>query len=223
MKGMAAIQTEDQAKQLIIETITREKPETSEQLEKLMLEKYRLYPDATTNLLIKLENEGKIKFTQPNTAASPKPTNYIFSQSATWFWAVIAISIITTITVFTIPENSFPIVYLRSVLGLIFVLFLPGYAFFKALFPSTLPINTNSESLESIIRITLSIGMSLALVPIVGLILSYTPWGIRLTPITLSLLASTTVCSIAAVLREQQIQTENYQNQKIQFQVVKSI
>ncbi|MEM1745096.1 MAG: DUF1616 domain-containing protein, partial [Candidatus Nezhaarchaeales archaeon] len=36
-------------------------------------------------------------------------------------------------------------------------------------------------------RLALSIGLSLALVPLVGLILNYTPWGIRLDPIMVSL------------------------------------
>jgi uncharacterized membrane protein len=44
--------------------------------------------------------------------------------------------------------------------------------------------------------------MSIALVPIVGLILNYTPWGIRLTPITISLLALTLVFATMAVVRE---------------------
>jgi uncharacterized membrane protein len=39
----------------------------------------------------------------------------------------------------------------------------------------------------------------------VGLLLNYTPWGIRLTPIVLSLLALTIVFSTAAMIREHQI------------------
>lgn len=219
---MEAIQTEEQAKQLIIETITKEKPETTEQLKELMLKKYSLYPEATTNLLITLENEEKIKLSQPQSADSLKQKDYFFSQNAAWFWVVIAISIATAGSVFIIPENAFPIVYLRSALGLVFVLFLPGYSFIKALFPTVLPVNINSESLESIVRIALSIGMSLAIVPIVGLILNYTPWGIRLIPITLSLLALTAVSAIAALLREKQIHNVNYKIRKTQFQVVKN-
>ena len=87
-------------------------------------------------------------------------------------------------------------------------MFLPGYAFIKALFPTTVPFKTSSENLDNIERIALSIGMSLALVPIVGLILNYTPWGIRLTPITLSLLALTIVFGTAAVLREYQVKAQ---------------
>lgn len=81
------------------------------------------------------------------------------------------------------------------------MLFLPGYAFINALFPSKLPIHTSSENMDTIERAALSLGMSLAFTPIVGLILNYTPWGIRLTPITLSLLALTVIFATAAILR----------------------
>ena len=44
--------------------------------------------------------------------------------------------------------------------------------------------------------------MSLALVPLVGFLLSYTPWGIILTPVTLSLLALATFLTIIGLQRE---------------------
>ncbi|MEM3616108.1 MAG: DUF1616 domain-containing protein, partial [Candidatus Methanomethylicia archaeon] len=43
------------------------------------------------------------------------------------------------------------------------------------------------KDLTPLERLALSIGLSLALVPLVGLVLNYTPWGIRLTPIIISL------------------------------------
>jgi uncharacterized membrane protein len=85
---------------------------------------------------------------------------------------------------------------------MVFVLFLPGYAFIKTLFPQKLPIPTSSENMDTIERAALSFGMSLALVPIVGLILNYTSWGIHVTPVTLSLLALTIAFATAAILRE---------------------
>jgi len=115
---------------------------------------------------------------------------------------------VTTVAVFTIPENAVPLVYLRSSLGIIFVLFLPGFTFIKALFPAKVPVKTSSENMDTIERVALGFGMSLVLVPIVGLILNYTPWGIRLTPITLSLLALTTVFATAAALREYQAKAQ---------------
>lgn len=70
---------------------------------------------------------------------------------------------------------------LRIALGLLFVLFFPGYALIAALFP-------RKGALDGIERVALSFGLSLAVVPLIGLALNFTPWGIRLEPILLSLL-----------------------------------
>ena len=125
-------------------------------------------------------------------------TKYYLTEKALWYWTTIVLAVATVIAVFIIPENAYPIVYIRYLLGSIFILWLPGYTFIKALFPTHVPIKTSSESLDTIERVALSIGMSLALVPIVGLLLNYTPWGIRLAPVTLSLLGlSITFATVA--------------------------
>jgi uncharacterized membrane protein len=64
---------------------------------------------------------------------------------------------------------------MRYALGSIMVLFLPGYSLVEALYPS-------EGELSPLERLALSIGLSLALVPLTGLILNYTPWGIGLNP-----------------------------------------
>ncbi len=80
----------------------------------------------------------------------------------------------------------------RIVLGLPFVLFFPGYVLIAALYP-------RRSDLDGVERGALSLGLSLAVVPLIGLVLNYTPWGIRLTPILLSLALFIAVCSAAAV------------------------
>jgi uncharacterized membrane protein len=85
------------------------------------------------------------------------------------------------------------------------VLFLPGYAFAKAIFQKKVPIKTSSESFDTIERVVLSIGLSIALTIMVGLLLYYTPLGIGLTSITLSLLALTTVFATIAMARESRV------------------
>ena len=50
--------------------------------------------------------------------------------------------------------------------------------------------------------------MSIAIVPIIGLILNYTPWGISLTPIVLSLFALTLISATVAIAREHQTKTK---------------
>ena len=200
-------QTKHQLKKAIIETVKTEKPQNTQQLIQLMQKGHNIPPSETTKLLTELENENLLKFTKQQ----PTPTSlkaYMNSRNAAWFWTTITLATATTIAVFTITEDTPPITYLRSALGVLFVLFLPGYTFTKALFPQKAPTATNSEDMDTIERIALSIGMSLALTPIVGLILNYTPWGITLAPITLSLLALTVVFATAAILRENQTKTE---------------
>jgi uncharacterized membrane protein len=79
----------------------------------------------------------------------------------------------------------------RNILGLPLVLFLPGYALIAALFPA-------KSDLDGIERLALSFGLSIAVVPLIGLGLNYTPWGIRLIPILISLSVFTiAMCGLA--------------------------
>jgi uncharacterized membrane protein len=66
-------------------------------------------------------------------------------------------------------------------LGLIFALFSPGYALVAALFP-------RRGDLDGVQRLALSFGLSIAVVPLIGLILNYTPWGIGLYTVVVSVL-----------------------------------
>jgi uncharacterized membrane protein len=56
-------------------------------------------------------------------------------------------------------------------IGIVFVLFLPRSTSIKAPCPTQVPIKTSTENLDNIERIALSIGMSIALVPSIGLLL----------------------------------------------------
>ncbi len=90
---------------------------------------------------------------------------------------------------------------LRVILGLPFLLFFPGYTLVSALFPRAGRIN----GLE---RCALSFGLSIALTVFVGLILNYTPWGITLYPILLSLTGFVVIASVVAYLRRRRLRAE---------------
>lgn len=66
--------------------------------------------------------------------------------------------------------------FLRTCLGIFLVLFLPGYALAGALFPA-------KKDLEGIERVAISFGLNIAIVPILGLSLNYSTWGIREIPV----------------------------------------
>jgi uncharacterized membrane protein len=87
---------------------------------------------------------------------------------------------------------------IRIALGIPFILIVPGYVFIFALFPGKPSLHKGIESAE---RIALSLGISIAVVPLIGLGLNYTPWGIRLEPILISLLAFVAFGSIIAEYR----------------------
>lgn len=190
----------------IIQLIREFKPESVEELANLAKGKFpSLTEHEIVECVLRLQNEGKMTLREPVEPIPQSLKTYLQTKKARWFWATIALTLVTAAVVFAIPENAFPLVYIRYVLGTVFVLWLPGYTFIKALFPqenqAQIKTTTNLDTVE---RLALSIGLSLALVPLVGLLLNYTPWGIRLTPIVLGLLALTTVFATVAVAREHQ-------------------
>ncbi|MGB9940836.1 DUF1616 domain-containing protein [Methanosarcina sp.] len=93
---------------------------------------------------------------------------------------------------------------LRNTLGLPFVLFLPGYTLIAALFPA-------KSDLDGIERVALSFGLSIAIVPLIGLGLNYTPWGITTLPILISLSAFIFImCGLAYLRRAKLPETEAF-------------
>jgi len=185
--------TEDTLTQTIIQLIEDKKPRNIQQLVDLAKEETSIPKQDIIEHVLRLQSQGKITLKELPKPPPQKLDTYLKTKEAYWYWTTIVLTLATTLTVFTVPENVHPLSYIRNILGALFVLWLPGYTFIKALFPSKVPTKTSSENLDTIERVALSLGMSLALTPIVGLILNYTPWGITLTPITLSLLALTVV------------------------------
>lgn len=108
---------------------------------------------------------------------------------------VLALVVLTDIFVLVPFLSESPV---RIILGLPMVLFLPGYALIASLFPG-------KNDLDGIERVTLSFGLSIAVVPLMGLALNYTPWGIRLVPILVSLTIFTILLSFVAIYRRQLI------------------
>jgi uncharacterized membrane protein len=109
---------------------------------------------------------------------------------------------------------------LRIVVALVVALFVPGYALIAALFPergssvsddgSTTSTDTPTEGSENatesggidvLERVVLSFGASIALVPLIGLILNFTPWGLRLVPILVGLTVLTVPLTVLAAFR----------------------
>lgn len=110
-----------------------------------------------------------------------------------------AVILALAVLLFTMtPLSALPV---RIPLGLLMVLFVPGYALIAALFPK-------KADLEGIERVALSFGLSIAVVPLIGLGLNYTPWGIRLTPVVISLALFTIIMAASAYWRRMSLPVE---------------
>ena len=178
----------------ILEIVKSMNPDTVEQLIQYLEQELKIPKKKALEHVIRLNDEGKINLASQSVGPVTDLNEYLRSSQALWFWCVMTLVLSTTISVFLIPEQAYPLVYIRYILGSIFVTFLPGYSLIKVLFPT--------KEMNNIERTTLSIGASITLVPLTGLILNYTPWGIRIIPITLSLLLLTTILAISGLLRE---------------------
>jgi len=103
---------------------------------------------------------------------------------------------------------------IQLALELILVVFLPGYAMIAALFPRTARANDGASGarptpLDRRIRPTerlgLSLGLSLAVVPLVGLLVNLTPWGLARGPILAALSLLVLVATGVAAVRRRQV------------------
>lgn len=87
---------------------------------------------------------------------------------------------------------------LRIIVGLPFIFFFPGYTLVAALFP-------RGKTVSSIERVAISFGLSVVVVPLIGLILNFTPWGIRLYPMLISIGTFILIMSVTAEYRRHKL------------------
>lgn len=109
-----------------------------------------------------------------------------------WFYGSLALSFAALLAVLVVPPE-FPFVAIRWLLGSLFVLFIPGYVTVEGLF--------TRRQLDSTERLALSVTLSLVLIPLMSLLLNYTPWGITLTSILTALTLLTVGLSLIALIR----------------------
>lgn len=96
---------------------------------------------------------------------------------------------------------------LRMILGIPFLLFIPGYLFFLCISPN----HSAKSEIDAIHKIGISIGLSIALVSLDGIMLFYTPLGFNLISIITSLVLIVIICGIVAIYRRKKIQQRQKQ------------
>ncbi|OGO23658.1 MAG: hypothetical protein A2144_01505 [Chloroflexi bacterium RBG_16_50_9] len=103
------------------------------------------------------------------------------------------LDIILVIVILLLPSSV-----LRIVLVIPFLLFFPGYAMLVAVFPGKTEIG-------GVERVTLSVVLSAIIVALTGLILNFSPWGIRLAPVLNSIVLIVFITSMIAWFRQRKL------------------
>lgn len=160
--------------------------------EVLLTQDPQLTEKDATDLVWRLAGEGKVDLIQVRPPSVSLAEFLRMWELNLYFYLSLIISFATVIVVFAMPP-AFPFIMFRWVLGLLFVLFVPGYVAVESLF--------GFAEFDVFERVALSVGLSITLAMFVGLLVNYTPWRITLTPIVVSLTVLTVILDIAALLR----------------------
>lgn len=186
---------------MILKVCQEAGPQTVEQLANRIEKEIRAPRKEILETLFRLQRDGKLDLRRPLPQSPLGFFSFAKAEKSFWYWETLAISIATMLTVLLIPEDSFPWTYVRYGFGAAAIIWLPGYALTKALFPGTSSRSTGN-SLDIIERIALSLLMSVVVVIFVGLVLNYTVFGIRPTPVVLSLMALTVIFATTGITRQ---------------------
>src|SRR2546425_12607937 len=104
-----------------------------------------------------------------------------------------------------------------NLLAILLVLFVPGYLLVAALFPGS--FTAQKQEIDWIERIALSFGLSIAVVPLLGLLLNFTPWGIRFAPIVVTISLFTVGVGYAAYLRRMRLPSDRRLSLTVDFAI----
>ena len=89
-----------------------------------------------------------------------------------------------------------------NLLGLVFVLFFPGYVTVGTLFPGT-------KEIDWIERLAMSIGVSVGLAPLLGIALNFTPYGFQFKSMVVTIALFTMLLAITAYWRRMRLPSED--------------
>jgi uncharacterized membrane protein len=110
-----------------------------------------------------------------------------------WLEIVLTFTVLTLLVTYLIQTE--PLMYIRYVLGFVFIVFFPGYCLVNILF-------LGKNRLDFVETLVLSIALSFGLTGLIGLFLGLSPIGINFGSITISLGATVLALAVIAFIRK---------------------
>jgi len=182
----------------ILDTLEKNQPRNVTELVQLVQKQVDASLEDIKNEIKSLHQKGLVSLEEP-TALKETFKDFISPQNSRWFWIIIGVSIVSFVSVISIPETGNPLSYLRYVFAFVLVAFLPGYCLTETLFPK-------ETELDIIERFAFSLGLSFAITALVGLFLSFTPLRLTLGTSLSALGSVVIVLAVAALIRKYKTQ-----------------
>lgn len=147
--------------------------------------------------VIEEKKKSEVKTSKVKEFISANKEEYKKGSKSTYI-DLILIFLLTILSIIFVISPVLDSSFIRTILGILFILFLPGYSLIAALFPKI-------GDLDNIERLALSFGLSIVISPLIGLALNYTPFKIELTPILVSLSIFTILMLIITFFRRNRV------------------
>ena len=182
---------------VILKVIETKQPKDVKELVQFVEEQVDASFDDITREVKNLQQKGLVTM-EESTTPTNRLSDFLSSRKNIWFWGTISLTILAFISILFFPESGTPLSYLRYAFGFILAAFLPGYCLTETLFP-------RKSSMDEIERFTFSVGLSFAVTALVGLFLSFTPFGLTLTTALATLGFFVIALAVAAFRRKSKI------------------
>ena len=182
---------------VILDILETKQPNNVKELVQLVQKQVDATPENIEQEIKTLHKKGLVSIEEPTIHKSF--ISFLSQKTSLWFWIIIATSIISFVSILSFPETGTPLSYIRYIFAFILAALLPGYCLTETLFPQ-------KDALDVIERFTFSIGLSFAITALTGLILSFTPFGLRLATAFPSLGSLVIILSTVALIRKYKTQ-----------------
>ncbi len=182
---------------VILDILETKQPENVKELVQLVQKQVDATLEDIEKEVKSLHKKGLVSLEEPT---SHKPfISFLSQKTSLWFWLIIGTSILSFISIMFFPETGTPLSYIRYIFAFVLAAFLPGYCLTETLFPK-------EQTLDIIERFTFSIGLSFAVTALIGLFLSFTPFGLTLATALPSSGSLVIVLATVALIRKYKTQ-----------------
>ncbi|TFH13859.1 DUF1616 domain-containing protein [Candidatus Bathyarchaeota archaeon] len=118
-------------------------------------------------------------------------SGFLVTKGAAWFWGINLVTLFLFGVLFLFQTNHPIVSFARAIIGGGYVMFFPGFSVTRIIYPK--------RDIDEFHTLAYSIAISASLVPLIGIILNITPFGMGTNPVIGAMMILNTILSFTAV------------------------